>query len=303
MNIPRRTFISALPAAAVASALPLEAFANKTRNPIGVSTYSFWRTYRGPDCIEQCINRAAEMGFDGVELLQKQMPRMDNQYMQELKQRAFQHGLALMGYSTHQDFVDPNAYFRRKEVERTIFYLEQAYALGIPTIRINTGRWDTSKNFDELMANRGIEPRLEGHTDDEAFKWVIDSIEQLIPEAEKRGITLGLENHWGLSLSPEGLLRILDAIDSPWLKATVDTGNFLEEPYQRLEKIAPHAVLMQAKTYMGGGVWYTLDLDYPRIAKVMKKAQFDGWISLEFEGKEDALTAVPKSLEMLRRCF
>jgi sugar phosphate isomerase/epimerase len=153
------------------------------------------------------------------------------------------------------------------------------------------------------MENRGIEPRLEGHTEDEAFDWVIDSIEKLVPEAEKRGITLGLENHWGLSLTPEGLLRILDAIDSPWLKATVDTGNFLEDPYARLEKIADRAVLMQAKTYFGGGVWYTLDLDYPKIAGIMKKAQFDGWISLEYEGREDALTAVPKSLALLRECF
>ena len=34
--------------------------------------------------------------------------------------------------------------------------LELAYALGIPTMRVNTGTWRTSKNFDELMKNRGI---------------------------------------------------------------------------------------------------------------------------------------------------
>ena len=54
-------------------------------------------------------------------------------------------GLDLMGFSTHQDFVDPDPRKRRHNVEQTIFYIKQAYELGIPTIRINTGRWNTSK--------------------------------------------------------------------------------------------------------------------------------------------------------------
>ena len=65
----------------------------------------------------------------------------------------------------------------------------------------------------------------------------------------------------------------------------------------------PHTTYMQAKTYPGGGKWYTLDLDYARIANIMKKADYHGWISLEMEGREDPKTAVPKSLELLRRAF
>jgi sugar phosphate isomerase/epimerase len=67
--------------------------------------------------------------------------------------------------------------------------------------------------------------------------------------------------------------------------------------------LAPHTVLVQAKTYYGGGTWYTLDLDYDRIAKLLEKHKYKGWISLEFEGKENPATAVPKSLEMLRKAF
>ena len=65
----------------------------------------------------------------------------------------------LFGISTHQDFVDPKEIVRRRNVEQTISYIEQAYALGIPTLRINTGRWGTSKDFDALMANRGTKFR------------------------------------------------------------------------------------------------------------------------------------------------
>jgi sugar phosphate isomerase/epimerase len=83
----------------------------------------------------------------------------------------------------------------------------------------------------------------------------------------------------------------------------VDTGNFPGDPYPELEKLAPHASIVQAKTYYGGGEWYTLEPDFPRIAKIFAKANFRGWVSLEMEGKEDPATAVPKSYATLRRAF
>jgi sugar phosphate isomerase/epimerase len=110
---------------------------------------------------------------------------------------------------------------------------------------VNTGRWGTIKSFDELMAQRGVEPTPEGRTDEEAFAWVIDSLRQLLAKAEECGVTLALENHWGLSRTPEAILRIVREIDSPWLRVLMDTGNFLEDPYDALEKIAPESVYVQ----------------------------------------------------------
>ena len=114
---------------------------------------------------------------------------------------------------------------------------------------------------------------------------------------------MGLENHWGLGRTAAGLLRIYNAVHSPWLKITMDTGNFLEDTYSQMEQIAPHAILVQAKTYFGGGEWYTLDIDYGRVARILQNAGFHGYISLEFEGKENSATGVPKSLEVLRKAF
>ena len=50
----------------------------------------------------------------------------------------------------------------------------------------------------------------------------------------------------------------------------LDTGNFPGDPYEGIAKLAPHAAIVQAKTYYGGGEWYTLDLDYKRIAKILE---------------------------------
>jgi sugar phosphate isomerase/epimerase len=303
MTTTRRTFLATAAALAAETARADEAKPSRP-NRIGVSTYSFWQ-FRHKDLrdIEKNIDLAAEMGFDGVEILHRQMESEANDSLQRIKRRAFLHGLDLMGFSTHQTFLRPDKAEREKNIDHTIHCIELAYALGIPTMRVNTGTWGTSKNFDELMANRGIEPPIKGYTDNDGFKWTIDSFEKIIKTAEKCGVTMGLENHWGLGRTPEGVLRVVDAVDSPWLRVTLDTGNFLEDPYPKLEQLAPKAALVQAKTYYGGGLWYTLDLDNDRIARLLHKHNYGGYISLEFEGKEDPRTGVPKSLATLRKAF
>jgi L-ribulose-5-phosphate 3-epimerase len=282
---------------------------SKTRrgNPIAIATYSFWRFRPGLKLpIETCIDEAARMGFDGMDILLRQIENEENAdrgYLMKLKRHALINGVALCALATHQGFVSPDPARRQQNIDLTIKQIEVAYRLGIPVIRINTGRWGTIRSFDNLMANRGIEPILPGHTEDDGFKWVIDSIEKCLPKAQECGVVLGLENHWGLARTADGLLRIVNAIDSPWLQVLLDTGNFLEDPYDQLEQCAPQTVFVQAKTYYGGGLWYTLDLDYDRIAAIMRRHNYRGYVSLEFEGNEDWRTALPKSLALLRKAF
>src|SRR5687767_15737590 len=75
------------------------------RAKIAVSTYSYWhfRTEKYP--IERVIQNAAELGFDGVEILHRQMAGESQAYCNTLKQLAFKNGSALTMLSIHQDFV------------------------------------------------------------------------------------------------------------------------------------------------------------------------------------------------------
>src|SRR5688572_25957449 len=175
----RRGFL-ALSGAAVASAASAPVVAEEPATPakkaaapnrIAVSTYSFWQ-FRHDDLrdVERCIDLAAEMGFDAVEILHRQMTDESPATLQRLKRRALVNGLDLCGFSTHQGFLSPDADKRKKNVDHTIHCIELAYAMGIPTMRVNTGTWGTSKDFDALMAARGIEPPLPGHTDDDAYR-------------------------------------------------------------------------------------------------------------------------------------
>jgi L-ribulose-5-phosphate 3-epimerase len=336
MNLNRRSFLAsaaALPSAALAissigssvSAADKQVVAIKEdltlldrsrakapRIKLGISTYSYWhfRTAKVP--IETVIEKSSALGVEGVDILHRQMDLEEKApmdaaavaYCQKLKRHAFRNGLSLISLSTHQNFVSPDAAKRKANIDHTVKCLQLAHELGAPSIRLNSGRWNTIASFDDLMKARGIEPVLPGYKEDDGFKWCVDSIAELLPKAEQYGVILALENHWGLTSSPEGLLRIVNTLPaSPWLGILMDTGNFLEDPYDKLRQITAKTVFVQAKTYYGGGEWYTLDLDYTRIAKILADANYAGYVSLEMEGKEDPDTAVAKSVTLLRKAF
>lgn len=276
---------------------------SSARPKLGISTYSYWHFREPKTSVQTVIEKASALGVGGVDVLHRQLDSEKPGYLQNLKRTAFVNGVDLICLSIHQDFVDPSAEERKKNIDHTIKCIELAYQMGIPCIRLNSGRWNTIKSFDALMEARGVEPILPGHSEDEGFKWCVDCIERCLPKAEECGVILALENHWGLTRTPEGLLRILNTVKSPWLGGLMDTGNFLEDPYPKLEMIAPKTVFVQAKTYQGGGEWYTLELDYKRVAAILAKVNYNGYISLEMEGKADPDIAVPESLKLFRSAF
>jgi L-ribulose-5-phosphate 3-epimerase len=282
---------------------PIQSATTPPRLRIGVSTYSYWHFDKVKYPIEKVIENAARLGFDGVEILHRQMESEDRKYVNNLKRMAFSLGLDLFFLSIHQNFVSPDQAKRQQHIDHTKRCIDLAQQLGCPAIRLNSGRWGTIPEFQKMLDAGGKEAPIEGYTDDDAFKWCIESINECIPHAEQAGVIMALENHWGLTTSVDGLLRIFKGVNSPWLCINLDTGNFVGDPYPQLEKLAPHAIVVQAKTYYGGGVYYTRELDYNRIAKILRNANFKGYVSLEMEGKESADEAVAKSLKLLREAF
>jgi len=293
-------------AAAVGAAIvqpAVHAQASAARLPLAVSTYSYWHLRGEKFPIEKVIEEAAVIGFDGVEILHRQMPEESPAYLTKLKRLAFERGLSLPMLSIHQDFVFPSPDERAKHIAHTVRCVEMAARMGIPAVRLNSGRWKTVPSFDDLMKVKGNEPPLPGFVEQDAINWCVESIGKCLPTCEREGVMLCLENHWGLTTKVENVLAIHKAVNSPWLGVNVDTGNYPGDPYEGLAKLASVATIVQAKTYYGGGVWYSLDLDYPRIAKILRGAGFKGLVSLEMEGNEAAPSAVRKSYDVLRKAF
>src|SRR5687768_976617 len=176
MQTSRRNFLNAAALGAAAVALPGVQAAEKPTQRIaspklGISTYSYWH-FRDPKVpIERVIEQAADLGVEGVDILHQQMQSEERPYLQRLKRHAFVNGLDLICLSIHQNFVSPDPDVRQKNIDHTRRCIELAYRMGIPCIRLNSGRWGTIASFDELMERRGDEPPLPGHTEDDAFGW------------------------------------------------------------------------------------------------------------------------------------
>ncbi|MBO3802081.1 MAG: sugar phosphate isomerase/epimerase family protein [Thermoproteota archaeon] len=270
---------------------------------LGTSTYSFWHFSEVKTPIEYVMEQAYNLELDGVEILEVQLESRDTSYLNSIKAKALELGLDIYCVATHQNFVSPSKEVREQEIEKTKKSLDLAYHLGSPIIRVNSGRWGTIKSFDELMKNKGIEPPIKGYSEEDAFGWVIESLNKLLPYAENYGIILGLENHWGLTINPEGLLKIIESINSKYLQVLMDTGNFTENIYESLRKIVKRAALVHAKTYFGGGVWYSLDIDYKEIYKILREVNYKGYISIEYEGKEEPTIGVKKSIDLIKNSF
>jgi len=271
---------------------------------IGSSTYSFKRignftTSEEKDrTILSMIEEASQYGLSGLELLAVQFESEDHDYINQIKRRAAANAIDLYALSLHHNFVNPDPDIRQQEINSVLKWLDIAEQLGTPLIRVFGGRWNTV-DFDELMKRDGVEEPLPGYKYEDAFEWVIESFKKCVEKAKEKGIILALENHWGITYSAKGVLDILNGVDTPWLKAAMDCGNFRTNTYEQLQQLAPHAVLIHAKAYHGGGIYYDLDIDYPRVIRMLKDVQYNGYLSIEFEGKAAPSTGIPAQVKLL----
>src|SRR6185436_3339783 len=135
-----------------------------------------------------------------------------------------------------------------------------------------------------------------------AKKLCIEALEECGEYAGKHGVFLGLENHGGIVAEPADLLEIIQAVKSPWVGINLDTGNFhTDDPYADLAKCTPYAVNVQYKVevFPRGQTKKQL-ADMPRIVKILRDANYQGFVALEHEAKEDPWKTVPDWLEKLR---
>jgi len=269
------------------------------------------------------IELAGQLELDGAELYPAFLESFDSAHLKKVRQSASSRGLELPMFCNSPDFTQPDPADRKKEVERTADMFRVTAELGGRYCRVLSGQ------------NRP------GLVEAEALKWVIDCLWQLEPRAKAAGVVMCMENHYkdGLWQYPEfaqshrRYLAILDAVDSPWLKAQYDPSNAIvagEDQYALLERVMPRVATMQASDrFLEGGTIEELKRmardpqhgyakfvkhgvigkglnDYDRIFGVMARAGYDGWVSIEDgEGptREIGMDNLRQSARFLREKF
>lgn len=228
------------------------------------------------DFADEC----AKMGLDGTELTSYYVPTpVPTGYLQGLRRHAFVQGLTVSGTAIGNTFTHPPGPERDREIAHTKAWIDYAVQLGAPTIRIFAGNVQ------------------KGTTPEQAKQWTIEAIRACCEYAAPRGIILALENHGGIVSEADDLLAIVRAVESEWFGINWDSGNVHgSDPYGELAKLAPYAVTAQIKTKVGGS-----PADFARVLDVLRKADYRGWLALEYEDEEDPKAAVPPLIEKLQK--
>ncbi|MCE9608069.1 MAG: sugar phosphate isomerase/epimerase [Planctomycetia bacterium] len=263
------------------------------RYKFSLAAYSYRGLLQGAKAamtLEDFVTDCARAGFDGAELTSYYFPKdATPEYLRSIKAHCFKLGIDITGTAVGNDFTHPKGEKRDEQIAMVKRWVDNAEILGAPQIRIFAG---------------SVKP---GQTEAEAHALVVEGVKECCEYAGKHGIFLALENHGGLTATPDGLLKLMEDAKNPWLGINFDSGNFhTADPYADLEKIAPYAINAQVKVVISRGDKKTAkkeESDFSRLAKMLREAKYRGYIVLEYEEPGDPRTECPKFLEQLRSTF
>ena len=153
----------------------------------------------------------ADLNLDGTELTSYYFPKnFGEDYLIHLKQLTFRLGLDISGTAIANDFCQLPGPNRDKDLAHTRTWIDYAALMGAPVIRIFAGNVP-KENPDEAAA---IERCAAG-------------INESLEYAAKKGVCLALENHGGITASPEPSAKLARKIRGTLRpKCTAKSGLF-----------------------------------------------------------------------------
>jgi len=283
---------------------------------IGVSSYSFSRLVSGGQMQQiDVIAKAKEMGFDVIEFSTLALPKGIKaiDFAPLLKAESDRVGLGMVNYTIGADFINGSNGDWKAEAERLKDEVRVAKILGVPGMR-----HDATRGF--LAGHKGARGF------DDALPNLIKGCRMVTEFAADLGIRTMVENHGFFCQDSERVEKLINGVNHPNFGALVDMGNFLcadENPARAVGRMMPYAFHCHAKDFHvkpgtlpnPGQGWFQSragnwlrgaiighgDVPVTQCLRTMKRAGYDGVLSIEFEGMEDVLTGIAVGLANLRR--
>lgn len=272
---------------------------------LGISMWSYvspWK--RGQLDIPGFIHECKRLNVDGVELLD--FFWKDRAAETPLVKAALtETGLPVGVYSISNNFVKTDPAERAAQLDVVKKGVDSANEYGAKVVRVFAGDVHT-----------------DGITFEDGLQWIIEGLSAGAEYAVANGVTLALENHGKLAGKSSQVRTILDAVNSPGLGANPDTGNFLlvhQASHEAVDELANVAAMVHFKDFRlvpddYEGFAYTSleglkfagmavgegDVDLPDCVVSLKRAGFNGWLNIEYEGEEIPQHAVARSVAYTR---
>ena len=283
---------------------------------IGVSSYSFSRLVRAGELTQlEVIAKAKEIGFDSIEFSTFSLPEGETplSFAPKVKEECDRVGLAITNYTIGADFLNGSGGDWEAEAERLKDEVRVAQILGAPGMR-----HDATRGFDAShVGPRGF---------DDALPTLIKGCRAVTEFAADLGVKTMVENHGFFCQDSERVEKLVNGVNHPNFGILVDMGNFVcvdEDPAKAVGRLMPYAFHVHAKdfhikpgtlpdpgpgwfrsrgeNYLRGAIIGHGDVPLVQCLRIMKKADFQGVLSIEFEGLEEPLTGIAMGLANLRR--
>lgn len=234
-----------------------------------------------PKFLQYC----ASQGLKGAELTSYFFaPDAGEATFTECREIAAKLGIAISGTAVGNNFSHPkDAPERPGQIEHVKQWIDHAAMMGAPHIRVFAG----------------AHPK--GVSGEEAEQNAIDALTETAVYAAEKKVYLGIENHDSITTAAR-LLRIVRAVDSPWVCVNLDSGNFIaDDVYAEIAASSPYAMNVQLKTEIKVGKEgkEKAPADLERVVKILKDTGYEGYVILEYEEEKDPYKHVPPLLEKL----
>jgi sugar phosphate isomerase/epimerase len=251
--------------------------------------------------LEDFLSRAKKLEVDGVSLESCFFPRFDSSYLAGIKRLLDGFGFDRVYAWGHPDGLEGG--LNERAYEDMVGSIDRAKAIGADVMRVV----GSSLTF----RNQPHQPQLERLT-----RMFSDAVKF----AEKSGVRLAVENH--IDFNSDEMLRLIAAVDSPFLGINFDTGNFvrlLDDPIKGMEKLAKHVYATHIKDLkpqkgVAADEWYFFSctpvgdgiVDNLQLARLLARAGYQGFLAVEidflhpdYHGDEDG--AVAQSIRELKK--
>ncbi|MBI3008061.1 MAG: sugar phosphate isomerase/epimerase [Candidatus Omnitrophica bacterium] len=223
-----------------------------------------------------------ELDHDGVEILDFGTPERTESYLKKIKKLTTDLHLEVYAVSCSSNFGKAAEKERKEQVEYVNKWIDIGYFLGAPVVRYFAGSPEdnSEKTWGEMVRCTKL----------------------CIKHAEAKGIVLAVENHnhKGFIQTSKDVIKLYKEVKSPYFRLCLDTGNF-RDLYASIEKTVNLAAFVHAKLYDLDKDGIEKRLDYERIFKILKTADYRGYLSVEFEGEEDEFSAMKRGCAYLRK--
>ncbi|TAM78867.1 MAG: sugar phosphate isomerase/epimerase [Acidobacteria bacterium] len=249
----------------------------------GCCAYSYRKYLKGGQMsMEDFIRQMVKIGSVGADMTVYWFKSTDPAYLDDLRHLAFRSGVPLSGAACGSSMVQASTDKRREVLEDIKKWVDVANCLGVSHLRIFGGK---------------LPP---GATVKQGTDWVVETMKPACDYAGKKGITLGIEDHAGVTQSADVCLEIMHRVNSPYAGINLDITHFIrtgsEDPYTQIKACIPYATQTHIRDHFDDGT----PIDMDRVWKMFQEGGYKGYMSVEYEGKDDPMTGIPKLMDKVK---